>query len=243
MSLYRLVARDRLNEAEVRPFRQSDLVTDGLAVRVDQGERETYRTVELESLDLLKLGPYLLLLAAEEKAGGILAEAKIEAEKIRSEAAEQGAAQGREASKQDLLPCVTAFANAGQALIVFEEKMVSAYTPQLVRLALAIAEKMVGRALDEDPKIIASVLERAGREVVNAKQIRIWLHPADHQALAEICPQLVACGGEQGRKIEVIASAEVGRGGCRLETEIGVVDATMPTQLEEIHRQLLDEEP
>src|SRR2546430_17406914 len=102
MSLYRLVARDRLNEAEVRPFRQSDLVTDGLAVRVDQGERETYRTVELESLDLLKLGPYLLLLAAEEKARRILAEAKIEAEKIRSEAAEQGAAQGREASKQEI---------------------------------------------------------------------------------------------------------------------------------------------
>jgi flagellar biosynthesis/type III secretory pathway protein FliH len=240
--LYRVVARDRLNDIEVRPFRQNDLVTDSIGLGNGQAERETYRAVVLESLDLLKVGPYLLLLAAEEKAQCILAEAKIEAEKIRSEAAEHGIAQGRKEAKQDLLPSATALANAGQALIVFEEKMVTAYTPELVRLALDIAEKIIGKALDEDPKITVSVLKRAGHEVVNAKQIRIWLHPADHQVLAEICPQLLNCGEQQGRKIEVVASAEVGRGGCRLETEIGVVDATMPIQLEEIHRQLLDEE-
>ena len=48
-------------------------------------------------------------------------------------------------------------------------------------------------------------------------------------------------GQEGGRKIEVVAADEVGRGGCRIETEIGVIDATIPTQLEEIKRQLLDE--
>lgn len=240
--MYRLVARECLDEHEVRPFRQSDLLTGDVGLGEDEAEPETYRAVELESLDLLKLGPYLLLFAAQEKAQQILAQAKIEAERVRSEAAAQGIAEGREEAKQDLLPSATALANAGQALIVLEQKMVSAYTPELVRLALDIAEKMIGKAVAEDPKITASVLERAGQEAVNAKQIRVWLHPADHQALAEIYPQLVKCGEEQGRKIEVVASAEVGRGGCRLETEIGVVDATMPTQLEEIHRQLLDEE-
>ncbi len=38
-----------------------------------------------------------------------------------------------------------------------------------------------------------------------------------------------------------LPSEEISRGGCRLETEIGVVDATTPTQLEEIRRQLLDD--
>jgi flagellar biosynthesis/type III secretory pathway protein FliH len=42
--------------------------------------------------------------------------------------------------------------------------------------------------------------------------------------------------------IEVLPSEEIARGGCRLETESGVIDATVPTQIDEIRRQLLDTE-
>ena len=242
MSLYRLVARDALKQDDVQPFQHSDLLAGWGADGEGETESGACRTVEFESLDFTTLGPYLLLLAAREKAEEILAEAKLQADRILNQATEQGAVQGREDAKQDILPSVTAFANAGQALIVFEEQMVLRYTPQLVRLALEIAERMVGKVIDEDPQVIASVLERAKKEVTNAKQIRIWLHPTDHKVLAEIRPDLIQCGEEQGRKIEVVASVEISRGGCRLETEIGVVDATVPIQFEEIHRQLLDEE-
>ena len=242
MSLYRVVARDALKEDEVQPFRQKDLGMDRATGREKAAEDGACRPVEFESLDLIKIGPYLLWLAAQEKAQEILAEAKLRAERIHDQASEQAAVQGREEAKQDLLPSVTAFANAGQALIVFEEQMVSRYTPQLVRLALEIAEKIVGKVVDEDPQVVTSVLERAKLEVVNAKQIRVWLHPDDHKIFTEICPDFVKSGEEQGRTIEVVASVEVSRGGCRLETEMGLVDATVPVQFEEIHRQLLDED-
>jgi len=241
MSLYRVVARDGLKEDEVQLFQHCDLGESRFADAESRAEGAC-RPVEFESLELIKLGPYLLLLAAQEKAQEIVVEAKLQAERIRDQASEQAAVQGREEAKQDLLPSATAFANAGQALIVFEEQMVSRYTPQLVRLALEIAEKIVGKIVDQEPEIVASVLERAKLEVANARQIRILLHPADHKLLAEIRPDFIKCGGEQGRTIEVVTSAEVSRGGCRLETEIGLVDATVPIQLEEIHRQLLDED-
>jgi flagellar biosynthesis/type III secretory pathway protein FliH len=239
MSLYRVVARDLLREDEVRPFEQNDDDSGGLGVG---GEPTAPVPVELESLDINTVGPYLLMLAAQEKAQEILTAANLAAEEIRRQAAEEGAAQGRQEAKRDLLPSATAFANAGQALIVFEEQLVSAYTPELVRLALEISEKLVGKTLVEDPQIVASVLERAKREVTNAREIRIWLNPLDHEMLCETCPQIVKCGDQPGRQIEVMTSPDVHRGGCLLETEIGVIDATMPTQMEEIHRQLLDEE-
>jgi hypothetical protein len=62
----------------------------------------------------------------------ILAEAKLGAERIHDQASEQAGVQGREEAGRTCFP-VTAFANAGQALIVFEEQMVSRYTPQPVR--------------------------------------------------------------------------------------------------------------
>ena len=55
-------------------------------------------------------------------------------------------------------------------------------------------------------------------------------------------PDLLAMGNDTGRTIEVVSDVELSRGGCRLETEMGVVDATVPTQIEEMRRQLLDED-
>ena len=60
--------------------------------------------------------------------------------------------------------------------------------------------------------------------------------------LREMRPDLLRIGEEGGRTIEVVATEEVSRGGCRLETEMGTVDATIPVQIQEVRRQLLDED-
>ena len=239
MSLYRLMARDRLKEGEVRPYDQPDV---GGRPNMADPDPRPLREVRYESLDLIDLGHYLLLLAAQEKAQAIIAQAEDEAQKLCAQAKETGNQQGREDAKREILPSLVAFGHAGQMLIVFEEQMVAHYMPQIVRFALEIAEKIIGHAITEDPQIVASVLDRAKREVAEAKQMRIWLHPADRRVLAETCPDLIKIGAEAGRTIEVIASEDVTRGGCRLETEMGLIDATLPTQIDEIRRQLLDED-
>ena len=101
---------------------------------------------------------------------------------------------------------------------------------------------MIAKAVDADGEIVAAVLERAKHEALDAKQLRICLNPIDHQLLAELRPDLVKIGNDGKRIIEVVASAEIARGGCRLETESGIVDATLPTQIDEIRRHLLDNE-
>ncbi len=237
----RRLTRDCLHAADVLPYRQADqdlasVAEDGLA------RSEGYRDIELESLDLVRLGPYLLNLVARENAEAIVNEARAEVEQLRAQARSEGAAEGHEEGKREALPSAVAFANAGQALIVFEEQMIQRYAPELARLAVEIAEKIVHRAVAADPEIVASVLDKARREVVDARRIRIRLNPADHGLLAEMRPDLLTMGPEDGRVIEVVTDAELSRGGCRLETEMGVVDATVPTQLAEIRRQLLDEE-
>lgn len=237
MSLFRLMSRDRVDDTEVRLY-----VADGFDPSVTAvSTPNDCQVVEFDTLNILDMAPYYLLLAAQDRAKEVVAQAQQEAEQLRNDAKTEGITAGREEVKQELLPSLTAFANAGQTLIVFEQQMIARYTPQLVRLALEIAEKIVGKAVEEDPAITESVLERARREVADAKRLRILLHPADYRALAETAAELVQIGQQRGRQIEVVAAEDVGRGGCRLETEIGEVDATIPVQLDEVRRQLLDE--
>jgi flagellar assembly protein FliH len=230
-----------LEAGDVRPYGR-----DGQDPKPERNAQldvsEGCRDIDLESLDVIELGPFLLLLAAQEKAETLVDEARAQAKALGIEARAEGAAQGREEAMQEALPSAVALANAGQALIVFEEQMIARYAPELARLALEIAEKIVHRTVAAEPEIVASVLERARREVVDARWLRIRLNPADHELLAEMRPDLITMGNDKGRVIEVVSDVELSRGGCRLETEMGVVDATMPTQIAEMRRQFLDED-
>lgn len=254
----RVVTRGAFEEAEVRPYFQVELpaVFSSLLSDADNEESEPRRQGSSETggqenepfagLSEPPLAPSIeeLLTAARQQAESIVTSARQEADQLRQAAYEEGLAsgreEGREQARQELLPALVAFAQIGQSLIVLEEQLVERFTPHLVRFALDIAEKMVGKALSEDPLIIASVLERARTELPQARSIRIWLHPLDHQLLNECRPDLVWVGEKGGRTVEVIPSEEIERGGCQIETEMGVVDATVPVRLEEIRRQILE---
>jgi flagellar biosynthesis/type III secretory pathway protein FliH len=237
--LSRRLSRDRLQDEDVRPYAPHGRVS--VDERSGLGEEASCHP-ELESLDLVNLGPYLLLLRAHESAEKLISSAQAEADSIREQSRLEGAARARDEAKQEALPAAMAFANAGQALIVFEQQMIARYTPEMVRLALEIAEKIVHKAVAAEPEIVAAVLERACQEVAEARRLRIRLHPQDCELLAEIRPDLLTPGHDAGRVIDVVPDEELSRGGCRIETEMGVIDATLPTQIAEIRRQLLDQE-
>ncbi len=185
-----------------------------------------------------------ILLFAQQQAESVLELARQEAEQLRQTAYAEGLAlgreEGREQAQQELLPALIAFAQAGQSLIVLEDQLIERATPNLVRFALEIAEKVVGKAVEEDPHIIASVLELARAELPQARSVRLYLHPLDHQALTECRPDLVRIGEKGGRTVEVVLDDDLERGGCRIETEMGVVDAAIPVQFEELRRQMLE---
>ncbi|HEX2226230.1 MAG TPA: FliH/SctL family protein [Candidatus Binatia bacterium] len=231
----RRLPADRLHPADVRPMRLPG------GERTEIEERAPSQS-ELESLDLVNFGPYLLLLQAHESAEQLILGAQAEAEAIREQARLNGAVDAREEAKGEVLPAAVAFANAGQALIVFEQQMIARYTSEMVRLALEVAEKLVHKAVSAEPEIVAAVLQRAREEVTEARRVCIRLNPQDYELLAEIRPDLLTLGHEAGRMVEVLPDEDLTRGGCRLETEIGMIDAALPTQIAEVRRQLLDGE-
>ncbi len=238
----RIVLRHIFEMSELQPYREVDLSTllAGLSDVKDGENRDASEARQASpEPDLTEAE---LSISPERERDGILAEALRQADALKREAFGQGRVEAREAVKKELELPLAALAKAAQELALIKEECLSRFTPQIVELALQMAEKIVGKRVEEDPQIVASILERARDAVPQGKNVRIFLNPADYHALLDLRPDLVREHGATPANTEMIPFDEIERGGCRVESDAGIVDATITTQLEEMRRQILEEE-
>jgi flagellar assembly protein FliH len=93
----------------------------------------------------------------------------------------------------------------------------------LSQVALEIARQAVRSELTTRPELIESVAQEALNSLVHsARHIRVHLHPDDHQLLTEQ-GQLDL----DARDARLFCDPSVTRGGCIVESDIGVIDASV----------------
>jgi len=105
----------------------------------------------------------------------------------------------------------------------------------LVRLAVAIARRVVRRELTVDPQAIEGLIQAALRQINDREVSRVRVHP-DHEAVVRAL--VIRAGRENG--IEVAGDRTLERGGAVFESARGNLDASVETQLQEIERGLTD---
>jgi flagellar assembly protein FliH len=104
-----------------------------------------------------------------------------------------------------------------------------------VKLALAIARKVLNRELASDPEALVG-LARVALDKLNLRELqRVRVHPGDAKAIerlltASACP----------KRVEVVSDGTLERGAAIFEAERGTLDASVTTQLGEIERGLAD---
>ena len=95
----------------------------------------------------------------------------------------------------------------------------------LVRLALTLARSLVRESLKVHPEIVMAIVRESVADVPPfAQGIRLRLHPEDAALLR------TQLGQELGDAWSIVEDALVLRGGCRVETPTGDVDATLETR-------------
>lgn len=157
---------------------------------------------------------------------------------VEREAFARGFAQGEVAGAE-------AAANRGEAMLrrltqTLEEiaemraQIVRDTEQQLVRLAVAIARRIVQREMTMDPDLLRAIARVAMDRLGETTGVTVRLNPDDHAAIA--AGRDSAWGGGH---VTVVADARLPRGGCRLESDGGTVDASVDAQLEEITKRLL----
>ena len=170
----------------------------------------------------------------------LLAEARAKAQEIESRAYDQGFEQGKKDGEELGRRQYEAMAQRLERLISSMETQLPALKraneEALLRLVSVLASKLALKEMELDPSYVGTVLEKALSHVVQGASIKVYLNPKDLELAKEA---LVRLGGGPGEgRLELLPSPEVTRGGCLIETEFGLVDATVESRREALEAAL-----
>ncbi|MGI6210042.1 MAG: FliH/SctL family protein [Anaerolineae bacterium] len=194
----------------------------------------------------------LMIAEAQAQAAQLVQQAQSEAADIARQASEEGYAQGlaqgleegrRQGREEVLAANRTAAARLAQIAQAAEEEQFRLFEdvePQLVDLALAIARKVVASELATRPELILEILARAIEQARGAGSHLIRLHPDDLDLVQPYMPQAALEAG--GGQWSLVADDSLSPGDCLIETDYGVVDARILTQMAELGRLLRGDE-
>jgi flagellar assembly protein FliH len=105
---------------------------------------------------------------------------------------------------------------------------------QMVQLALAVARRVVHREISLDRDLLVAMARVALDRLGESAQVTVRLSPEDFEATAA-----ARAAQWTGTNVCVVADSRVSRGGCRIDSDLGVLDAGADAQIQEIARALL----
>jgi flagellar assembly protein FliH len=96
----------------------------------------------------------------------------------------------------------------------------------VLQLALAVARNLVGSALQARPEIVQDCVEQALKQLAqNYGPVRLVVNPLDSELVRGVLETAQLAGGWSLKEDE-----RVSRGGCKVETAAGEIDATLETR-------------
>jgi flagellar assembly protein FliH len=108
--------------------------------------------------------------------------------------------------------------------------------PEVVQLSLAISRKILHREAQIDPLLLTGMVHVALEKLDRGTRIRLRAHPEDIHFWTEHFAS--ATDGEAAP--ELVGDAQLKRGECALETEVGNTLISLETHLKEIEQGFLD---
>ncbi|MCX5757472.1 MAG: FliH/SctL family protein [Candidatus Hydrogenedentes bacterium] len=122
---------------------------------------------------------------------------------------------------------------AARELVRMREAFLESLEPQVVELAILIAERVLQREVAGDREAIRRTARRALEHVVDAAGVTVCVNPADLEALRAEKVRLLETF-EGIRQLTIRADARVSPGGCTVDTESVHIDAGVESQFARI---------
>jgi flagellar assembly protein FliH len=149
----------------------------------------------------------------------------------------QGERAGLEAAGQRGEAMLRRLTETLEELTTVRAQMIHRTEQQMVQLAIAIASRVVQREVTLDRDLLVAMARVALDRLGDTANITVRLNPDDFEITgAARIAQLT------GSHVQVAADARISRGGCRVESDLGVLDAGIDAQLSEIARALLGDQ-
>jgi flagellar assembly protein FliH len=147
----------------------------------------------------------------------------------------QGERSGEEAATVRAEAVLWRLTQTLEELGALREQMIHKTERQVVQLALAIAARIVHREVAVDQELLVAMARVALDRLGDRASATIRLNPKDFAAAG--VDRLVGKSA-----VEIVADESVNRGGCRVESDFGLIDVAVAAQLAEITTALLGDE-
>ncbi len=150
---------------------------------------------------------------------------------------EQGHRDGEELGRKKYETLAARLAEVLKSLEQEIERHILALEPQVLALVKLMAEKVINREISLNSEVLQEAIREALSHVVDQARVKIRLNPGDLEFLEEIIEEL---SEELSRlkDFEVIPDGSISRGGCLLETDFGLIDATVERRWREALQKL-----
>ena len=164
----------------------------------------------------------------------LVSRAQEEAENIKKSAFEEGYRLGLEKAEGDLQKFREEFGQFMNA-----RKDVFEYiAPDILEISVDVAKTIIKKELDSDPQVLINTIIDVLRTVSkNEPKINIRVRPQAVQFIKDTIPNITYQYGIDS-KINIISDPSIEEGGCVLQTNNGIVDASIDTQIEIIKKAL-----
>lgn len=157
---------------------------------------------------------------------------------LQQTAYEKGYAEGMKSQNKEVAAKLDALGAVARTIPQIKKDILAKGEEQMVKLAMAIAEKILHQEVATRKEIILEVLKGALKNIAETDGMKIRLNPHDFRYMMEVKKDFLhSFDGIRNMVFEEDSSVK--RGGAVVETMFGEVDARLENQLKEIKSALL----
>jgi flagellar assembly protein FliH len=189
-------------------------------------------------------------LSPEDEAARIVDDARMEAVQVVEDAGRQAEGirlaayeEGREAAQSELEESKAALAALEAELQEDAARKVEDFwrsvEPELLRLSVDIARKIVRREIEKNDDFIIDAIKAGVRQLSTRHDLTIRANPSDCEMIRDHKDDLMA-SFDGISSIEVMEDRRAPQGGWTVESESGSLDGRVDSQLKEVERNLME---
>ncbi len=164
----------------------------------------------------------------------LVSRAQEEAVSIKQSAYQEGFNAGLQQAQADL----ENFRNTLGAFIGAEDRVFNEIAPNIMSIAIDIAQKIIKTEVKLDPQIVLdTVIDVLKTLPKNEPKIILRINPVQVQYIKDTLPEQVRLLGME-TKLSILSDESITEGGCIVQTNNGLVDASIEAQLDIVQNAL-----
>ena len=161
-------------------------------------------------------------------------------QEIERDAYSQGFAQGEkdgfDYGQKSVQVVKSQLERIAQNMEALPAKILQDYRDWLIRTSIGIARQIVNREIRTSPEIVADTVTALIEEAEEHGALTVYLNPNDLE-IVEKRAELTL--GANGKHFALKADRDLERGGCRIESEVQLLDASIANLFENLEKKLL----